>query len=110
MTHSDETGRLPLERTAAARAPADSDGRRGLLLVLALLTAVGPLATAVRHALGNESGGGYEWAATHDPVPHGITAPALDAWGRIGRPTAVWNGAYADTAMFTALAQNAIEH
>jgi hypothetical protein len=44
MTHSDETGRLPVERTAAARAPADSDDRRGLLLVLALLTAVGPLA------------------------------------------------------------------
>ncbi|MEU9324937.1 multidrug effflux MFS transporter [Streptomyces canus] len=44
MTHSNETGRLAVERTAAARAPADSDGRRGLLLVLALLTAVGPLA------------------------------------------------------------------
>ncbi|WP_405561271.1 multidrug effflux MFS transporter [Streptomyces canus] len=44
MTHSDKTGRLSAERTAAARAPVDSDGRRGLLLVLALLTAVGPLA------------------------------------------------------------------
>jgi hypothetical protein len=30
--------------------------------------------------------------------------------GRIERLTAVWNSAYADTAMFTALAQNAIEH
>ncbi|WP_406222911.1 hypothetical protein [Streptomyces canus] len=66
--------------------------------------------TAVRHVLGNDSGGGYEWAATHGPVPRGITALELDAWGRIERLTAVWNGAYADTAMFTALAQKAIEH
>lgn len=118
-------------------APADSDGRRGLLLVVALLTAVGPLAiacasrgsprciqtfltkaasilpymgagTAVRHVLGNDSGGGYEWAATHGPVPRGITALALDAWGRIER-LPPYDGAYADTAMFTALAQYAIE-
>ncbi|KUN74151.1 hypothetical protein AQJ46_00750 [Streptomyces canus] len=33
-----------MERPAAARAPVDSGGRRGLLLALALLTAVGPLA------------------------------------------------------------------
>lgn len=65
--------------------------------------------TGVRHVLGNDVGGGYEWTAAHSPVPRGITALELDPWGRIERFTAVWNGAYADTALLTTLAQKAIE-
>lgn len=66
--------------------------------------------TGVRHILGNDTGGGYEWTAVNGPVPRGITALELDAWGRIERLTAVWNGAYADTAMLAALVQKTIEH
>ncbi|MPY60531.1 multidrug effflux MFS transporter [Streptomyces spongiae] len=51
MTHSDETGGLAVAHEATARdlptaprSPGDRDRGRGLLLVLALLTAVGPLA------------------------------------------------------------------
>ncbi|MET9679151.1 nuclear transport factor 2 family protein [Streptomyces coeruleorubidus] len=65
--------------------------------------------TGLRHVLGNDTGGGYEWTATGSPVPRGITALELDPWGRIERLTAVWNGAYADTAMLTDLAAKAIE-
>ncbi|MPY60530.1 nuclear transport factor 2-like protein [Streptomyces spongiae] len=66
--------------------------------------------TGVRHVLGNDTGGGYEWTAANSPVPRGITALELDPWGRIERLTAVWNGAYADNAMLTSFAQKAIEH
>ena len=65
--------------------------------------------TGVRHVLGSAAGGGYEWTATHGPVPRGITALELDAWGKIERCTAVWNGAYADPALLTTLAGLAIE-
>ena len=65
--------------------------------------------TSVRHVLGSHTGGGYEWTAANGPVPRGITALELDPWGKIERLTAVWNGAYADTALLTALAQQAIE-
>ena len=63
----------------------------------------------VRHVLGSDVGGGYEWTAASGPVPRGITALELDPWGKIERFTAVWNGAYADDTMLTTLAQRAIE-
>lgn len=66
--------------------------------------------TGVRHVLGGDVGGGYEWTAADSPVPRGITALELDPWGKIERFTAVWNGAYADDAMLTAFAQQAIEY
>jgi hypothetical protein len=65
--------------------------------------------TSVRHVLGSTIGGGYEWIAAGSPVPRGITALELDPWGKIERFTAVWNGALADDAILTALAQKAIE-
>jgi hypothetical protein len=66
--------------------------------------------TGVRHVLGNDVGGGYEWTAANRPVPRGVTGIELDPWGKIERFTAVWNGAYADDAMLTAFAQKAIEY
>jgi hypothetical protein len=65
--------------------------------------------TGVRHVLGDDTGGGYEWTAADSPIPRGITALELDPWGKIERLTAVWNGAYADDAMLTDLAAKAIE-
>jgi hypothetical protein len=73
-----------------------------------VLPYIGP-GTRVRHVLGNNVGGGYEWTAADSPVPRGITALELDAWGKIERLTAVWNGALADDTLLTALARNAIE-
>jgi hypothetical protein len=73
-----------------------------------VLPYVGP-GTGVRHVLGTSVGGGYEWTAANSPVPRGITALELDAWGKIERFTAVWNGALADDPMLTTLAQKAIE-
>ncbi|MGW2378665.1 hypothetical protein [Streptomyces sp. NPDC001658] len=74
----------------------------------ALLPYVGA-GTGVRHVLGNDTGGGYEWTAADGPVPRGITALELDPWGRIERLTAVWNGAYADASLLTGLAAKAVE-
>ncbi|WP_405723186.1 twin-arginine translocation signal domain-containing protein [Streptomyces sp. NBC_01537] len=66
--------------------------------------------TGVRHVLGSQAGGGYEWTAANGPIPRGITGIELDPWGKIERFTSVWNGAYADAALLTAFAQQAIEH
>ncbi|MGX5847324.1 hypothetical protein ACWGTO_09625 [Mesorhizobium sp. PL10] len=66
--------------------------------------------TGVRHVLGNDLGGGYEWTAAGGPVPRGITALELDPWGKIWRFSAVWNGAYADDGLLTAFAAKAIEY
>ena len=66
--------------------------------------------SGVRHVLGNEVGGGYEWTNTSGPVPRGITALELDPWGKIERFSAVWNGALATNALLTDFAQDAIEH
>ena len=66
--------------------------------------------TDVRHVLGNNIGGGYEWTNTTGPIPRGITALELDPWGKIERFSAVWNGALATDALLTEFAQYAIEH
>ncbi|MDH6436261.1 hypothetical protein M2158_004801 [Streptomyces sp. SAI-144] len=65
--------------------------------------------TAVRHVLGNDSGGGYEWAATHARSP-AASPPSNSTPGAGSNAYRRMDGAYADTAMFTALAQCAIEH
>ena len=66
--------------------------------------------TGVRHVLGSDSGGGYEWTAASGPVPRGITALELDPWGKIERFTATWNGAYASDSLLTGFAAKAIEY
>lgn len=66
--------------------------------------------TAVRHVLGNDLGGGYEWTNTSGPVPRGVTALELDPWGKIERFSAVWNGALATDALLTQFARNAVEY
>jgi len=66
--------------------------------------------TGVRHVLGSDSGGGYEWTVASGPVPRGITALELDPWGKIERFTATWNGAYAGDSLLTEFAAKAIEY
>ena len=75
----------------------------------AILPYVGHV-TGVRHVLGSDSGGGYEWTAASGPVPRGITALELDPWGKIERFTAVWDGAYASDSLLTEFAAKAIEY
>ncbi|MFZ4189428.1 hypothetical protein [Streptomyces pseudogriseolus] len=65
--------------------------------------------TAVRHALGNELGGGFEFTASEGPVPRGIVGLELDRWQRISRLTAMWDGSLVDDATLLSLAQRAIE-
>ena len=66
--------------------------------------------TGVRHVLGNDVGGGYEWTNTSGTIPRGITALELDPWGKIERFSAVWNGALATNAQLTAFAAAAVEY
>ena len=61
---------------------------------------------SLRHVVGSDEGGGYEWTAAPlfaTSVRHGITALALDRQGRIARLTAVWDGAMVSDADLEAL-------
>lgn len=52
--------------------------------------------SSLRHVVGGDMGGGYEWEAAppyRTTVRHGITALALDHNGKISRLTSVWDGA-----------------
>ena len=56
--------------------------------------------TSVRHVVGSDQGGGYEWKADGKAVPRGATALELDKNGKITRLTAVWDGSLlSDEAM-----------
>jgi hypothetical protein len=46
----------------------------------------------IRHSVGGDSGGGYEWINTRSRVPRGVTAVALDRHGLITRLTSIWDG------------------
>lgn len=47
----------------------------------------------LRHVVGGEMGGGFEWVGAPDgPVPHGVTALELDGAGLITRATTVYDG------------------
>lgn len=62
----------------------------------------------LRHAVGSEQGGGYEWTGS-GPVKNGVTALELDPQGRISRVTAMWDASRIDTATITALVGRTIE-
>jgi hypothetical protein len=94
---------------AHVQVTSQSSIRAYLAKAAAILPYVGH-GTGVRHVLGNDSGGGYEWTAASGPVPRGITALELDPWGKTERFTAAWNGAYADDGLLTAFAAKAIEY
>ena len=54
------------------------------------------MGSSIRHVVGGDTGGGFEWRtapAYRTTVPHGITAIALDAEGKVSRLTTVWDGA-----------------
>ncbi|MEU6603089.1 hypothetical protein [Streptomyces flaveolus] len=65
--------------------------------------------TAIRHVLGNQLGGGFEFTASQGPVPRGIVGLELDRWQKISRLTAMWDGSLMDDATLLSLAERAIE-
>ncbi|MER7811909.1 hypothetical protein [Streptomyces sp900116325] len=65
--------------------------------------------TGVRHVLGNELGGGYEYTSADGPVPRGLVGLELDRWRKISRFTAMWDGALVDDAVLLSLAGKAVE-
>jgi limonene-1,2-epoxide hydrolase len=46
----------------------------------------------IRHVVGGQLGGGYEWTRRSGPVKRGVTAIELDRDGRISRFSTVWDG------------------
>ena len=46
----------------------------------------------VRHIVGGNPGGAYEWTNSRGPVPRGVSALELNARGRIARLSSIWDG------------------
>jgi ketosteroid isomerase-like protein len=64
---------------------------------------------SVRHVVGNDIGGGYEWHAPGQAVPRGAAALELSGDGKITKFTAVWDGSLLDDPSITALAAHAVD-
>ena len=62
----------------------------------------------VRHVLGADAGGGYEWTAT-GALSHGINVLKLDEQGLITSFESMWDGSQADHETLLAIAKAAIE-
>jgi ketosteroid isomerase-like protein len=67
---------------------------------------------SLRHVVGSDQGGGYEWVAAPAfgaTVRHGVTALVLDRDGRIARLTTVWDGAMIGDTELQALVLLAVD-
>jgi ketosteroid isomerase-like protein len=53
---------------------------------------------AVRHIVGGDGGGAYEWVNSASPVPRGVSAVELNAAGQITRLSSIWDGSLVQTA------------
>lgn len=87
-------------------------GRAGIERYFGRILAQAPFSarSALRHVVGGNGGGGFEWrAAPSSGVEAGITAPALDENGRIVRATAVYDGRLLAREERSALAAAALE-
>ncbi|MBL7255921.1 nuclear transport factor 2 family protein [Paractinoplanes lichenicola] len=62
----------------------------------------------LRHVVGTDLGGGYEWQST-GPVPRGVTALELTPDAAIDRMTTVWDGALLPDDALLALAACAVD-
>ncbi|MFI9560263.1 hypothetical protein [Nonomuraea endophytica] len=67
------------------------------------------LGASVRHVVGGEQGGAYEWRNPGAAVPGGVVAIELDGESRISGLTTVWDGSLIDDAALTALLGATIE-
>ncbi|MCZ8516682.1 hypothetical protein O9H85_30730 [Paenibacillus filicis] len=64
---------------------------------------------SVRHVLGSDLGGGYEWRSDSRPVPRGNIALELDADGKITRLTSIWDGSLLSDDAMASLVNLSIE-
>lgn len=64
---------------------------------------------SIRHVVGANQGGGYEWQTDGHPVPRGAAAIALSPDGEITKLTVVWDGSLLDDPALGALAVHAID-
>ncbi|TDD57284.1 hypothetical protein E1286_00780 [Nonomuraea terrae] len=56
---------------------------------------------SVRHVVGGEQGGGYEWKADGHTVPRGVVALELGKAGEITRLTTTWDGGLMDEGVLS---------
>jgi ketosteroid isomerase-like protein len=64
---------------------------------------------SIRHILGTDQGGGYEWHTEGHAVPRGATALQLSEDGKITKFTVVWDGSLLDDAAMIAAAAHALD-
>jgi hypothetical protein len=65
--------------------------------------------TTLRHVLGNDHGGGYEWQTDGQSVRNGITALELDSSGLITQLATIWDGSRTNNSAIQTLAALWIE-
>jgi ketosteroid isomerase-like protein len=64
---------------------------------------------SIRHIVGTDQGGGYEWSAEGRAVPRGAAALELGQDGKITKFTVVWDGSLLDDTTITATAAHAVD-
>ena len=64
---------------------------------------------AVRHIVGSEQGGGFEWTADGAVVPRGAAALTLDGDGRVSSLSLAWDGSLLDDDIIGPLCALAVE-
>jgi hypothetical protein len=63
----------------------------------------------VRHIVGGDSGGGYEWVNGAGPIPRGVSALELNGHGEISRLSSMWDGSLVQPSWLTRRMTQAIE-
>jgi len=64
---------------------------------------------SIRHIVGTDQGGGYEWHAEGGAAPRGATALELSQDGKITKLTVVWDGSLLDDTTIIAAAAHALD-
>jgi len=67
------------------------------------------LGASVRHVVGGDTGGAYEWTNSRGPVPRGASALQLNARGQIIRLSSIWDGSSVDAGWLTQRMAETIE-
>jgi ketosteroid isomerase-like protein len=67
------------------------------------------LGASVRHVVGGDTGGAYEWTNSGGPVPRGVSALQLNATGQIVRLSTIWDGSTVDASWLTQRMAETIE-
>ena len=63
----------------------------------------------VRHIVGGNPGGAYEWTNSRGSVPRGVSALQLNATGQIVRLSSIWDGSLVDASWLTQRMAETIE-